>query len=195
MSRFTQTCFAAGSACLLLAALLRFVPEAASPEPKIQTLPAYRRAAAPRPRRSSLGSIAPRRARTIAIPASHRARVIARSASPLPVWRGSVQKKRSSEELLERALRELARRAYEREIRERTERPAEIAPEVPEVLDDIAVEPEPKRNVDPLAHLPAIRRRPDIRFEGTSFTPFGFRPFKSDWADVVYRQFKTPGLI
>ena len=149
--------------------------------------------------RVSLGNITSKPSRTISIPARYRSRVIAKATytppnyqrSPRPSW-PRMSRKRSSEELLDRAMRELAKEMAEHKRKAQQKVELDIVP-MEEIAEEVA--PEPIVTEDPLAHLPAIRRRPDINASGTAFTVFGFRPFKSDWTDVVYRQFKAPGLI
>lgn len=204
MSRFTNSCFAAGTACLMAAAGLRFAPDSPDPAPSLDSI-AFASAAAPSRYRAPapLAAVAPRPSRAIAVPSSYRTRSFhaaspAATPSPLPVYRAGIRRDRSSEELLERAMRELAREVYELKrrgaeeaaLREKT---VEIpVVEIPEPLEDLPVA---KKAEDPLAGLPAVRRRQDIRAEGTAFKPWGFESFRSEWAEFVFRPFTTPGLI
>ncbi len=188
MSRSTKILFTAGFSCLVLAFLLHAPVETDSLDP--DPIVAYN----PSPSRStSLSHVAPRPTRTI--PVQYRSRVIptpmaARPRSPRPLW-AKMSRKRSSEELLERALLELALELKAQ--KENTQKEAELdIVAMEEIAEDVV--PDPVVQEDPLSHLPAIRRRPDIEASGTAFKAFGYRPFKSDWSDYVFRQFRTPGL-
>ncbi|PIP81889.1 MAG: hypothetical protein COR54_17795 [Elusimicrobia bacterium CG22_combo_CG10-13_8_21_14_all_63_91] len=172
----------------MTAALLRLAPD------EIPRHKSPASAISRRPPTAYFPSPPPRPTRTVAVPASHRSRSFP-AASPLPVWSGKVEHRSSSEELLERALRELAREVYElkrKREQQSDERTETVTVELPEPLEDL---PAVRRPEDPLAHLPPVRRRRDIESAGTAFTPFQFTPFRSEWADVVFRSFTTPGLI
>lgn len=189
MSRFTLLSFAAGIACLALALILH------EPSPNSEISPQPRNSFEPTPRaRVPLTAVVPRQARVAAIPLSYQSRRSSasypRSSSPLPRWTPP-RRALNSEDLLEAALRELALEVAQLKQERQAPLQREIVP-AEEILEEIVFEQE---TPDPLAHLPAIRRRRDIDAGGTAFTPFGFRPFKTDWTDFAFRQFRPPGLI
>ncbi|PCI31995.1 MAG: hypothetical protein COB53_12740, partial [Elusimicrobia bacterium] len=160
MSRATKIFFTAGVSCLMLAFALNIPPEAPKkptlrrtartyrPVPINRTVPNRRTVRVTPKIPTSLSNVSPRAARTIRIPSRYRSRIIAQPR---------IQRELNSEQLLKIALRQLAQELTLQKQKTRQQEELDIIP-----IEDIAEEvvEEKVTAEDPLAHLPAIRRRP-----------------------------------